>query len=181
VTFPRGLYETLLTEALDARLVRLDPRHLPSLSALPDADAADRLALHVAQVLERAVSAFPEGERARRGALLARELVGWLVDSLGIDATGSEASRDALREERPTEPARLLTAVRALTPGGEPEMLKPPMIPLLDTTLLTNAPGEPSVGRQIVEEIESADRVDRLTSGEARCAPNILAGDREAQ
>ena len=160
MTLPRGLYETLLTEALDARLARLDAGHLPALGALPDADAADRIAQHVAQVLERAVSALPEGERARRGALLARELVERLVDALGLDGIGSEPARDALRQERPTEPARLLTAVRARTPGGEAETLAPPLIPLLDTTLLTNAPGEPSVGRQIVEEIASADRVD---------------------
>ena len=34
------------------------------------------------------------------------------------------------------------------------------MIPLLDTTLLTNAPGEPRVGRQLLTEIESADTID---------------------
>ena len=35
-----------------------------------------------------------------------------------------------------------------------------PLIPLLDTTLLTNAPGEPRVGAQILTEMESADRID---------------------
>ena len=35
-----------------------------------------------------------------------------------------------------------------------------PLIPLLDTTLLTNAPGEPRVGSQILAEIESADSID---------------------
>ena len=34
------------------------------------------------------------------------------------------------------------------------------MIPLLDTTLLTNAPGEPRVGSQVLTEIESADAID---------------------
>ena len=34
-----------------------------------------------------------------------------------------------------------------------------PLIPLLDTTLLTNAPGEPHVGHQI-KAIASADRID---------------------
>jgi superfamily II DNA or RNA helicase/HKD family nuclease len=161
VSLPRGLYETLLTEALEARLGQLDARRLPTLGALADADAADRLALHVAQVLERAVSALPERERARRGALLARDLIARLVDALALDDTAAaDGARDALRDERPAEPPRLLTAVRAVTPGGEPESIAPPLIPLLDTTLLTNAPGEPGVGRQLVEEIESADRVD---------------------
>ena len=160
MTLPRGLYETLLTEALGARIEQLGARHLPLLAALPDADAADRLAMHVAQVVERAVSVLPEGQRSQRGVLLARELIAHLVDALGLAEAGNDASREALRDEQPAPSAQMLAAVRALTPGGEPETLKPPLIPLLDTTLLTNAPGEPSVGRQIVEEIESADRVD---------------------
>ena len=161
MTLPRGLYETLLTEALDTRLARLDDQHSPALTALPDADAADRLSMHVAQLLERAVSLLPEGERARRGTQLARDLVERLIEALQIADIGQATARETLREERPiAEPARLLTAVRRLRIDGQPEALEPPLIPLLDTTLLTNAPGEPSVGRQIVEEIESADRVD---------------------
>ncbi len=31
---------------------------------------------------------------------------------------------------------------------------------MLDTTLLTNSPGEPRVGRQVLTEIDSADRSD---------------------
>lgn len=34
------------------------------------------------------------------------------------------------------------------------------MIPLLDTTLLTNAPGEPRLLHQLQAEIESADAID---------------------
>jgi hypothetical protein len=83
-----------------------------------------------------------------------------LTEALGLDDAVTEGALEALREEQPAEPARLLTAVRGVTPGGQPEGIAPPLIPLLDTTLLTNAPGEPDVGRQLVEEIESADRVD---------------------
>ena len=35
-----------------------------------------------------------------------------------------------------------------------------PLIPLLDTALLTNSPGEPVVGSQLRAEIDSADRID---------------------
>ena len=35
-----------------------------------------------------------------------------------------------------------------------------PLIPLLDTTLLTNAPGEPTLWSQLRSEIESADAID---------------------
>jgi hypothetical protein len=37
-------------------------------------------------------------------------------------------------------------------PDGRPDDIAAPMIPLLDTTLLTNAPGEPRVGNQILTE-----------------------------
>jgi hypothetical protein len=55
LTLPRGLYEILLTEARDKRVEQLDIRHLPLLAALPDVDAANQLAMHVAQEVERAV------------------------------------------------------------------------------------------------------------------------------
>lgn len=160
MTLPRGLYETLLTEALRERLEHLDARHRASEVPLPDADAADRLALHVAQVVERAVAGLPEGERARRGTRLARLLILHLVEALGPHDLADPTPRAALRAEQPADPAGLLTGVRRVMPGGGTETLTAPLIPLLDTTLLTNAPGEPSVGRQLVEEIDSADRVD---------------------
>jgi superfamily II DNA or RNA helicase/HKD family nuclease len=45
-------------------------------------------------------------------------------------------------------------------PDGSVRTVGHPLIPLLDTTLLTNAPGEPRVGSQILTEIESADSID---------------------
>ncbi len=62
--------------------------------------------------------------------------------------------------DRVVEPATVLRAIQKPTPAGEPESITAPLIPLLDTALLTNAPGEPRVGHQILHEIESADRID---------------------
>jgi HKD family nuclease len=59
-----------------------------------------------------------------------------------------------------TNPAKVLRAVRRKLPDGQLELIPKPLIPLLDTTLLTNAPGEPRVGHQIKAEIASADRID---------------------
>ena len=50
--------------------------------------------------------------------------------------------------------------MQGLLPDGSPESIPVPLIPLLDTTLLTNSPGEPRVGHQIQTEIASADRID---------------------
>jgi superfamily II DNA or RNA helicase len=54
----------------------------------------------------------------------------------------------------------VLRAIRQKLPNGQLELIPKPLIPLLDTTLLTNAPGEPRVGHQIEAEIASADRID---------------------
>ena len=54
----------------------------------------------------------------------------------------------------------MLTAIGEWLPDGTVRMPSRPLIPLLDTTLLTNAPGEPRLGSQILTEIESADSID---------------------
>ena len=43
----------------------------------------------------------------------------------------------------------MLRAMLGRLPDGDPEVIDAPLIPLLDTTLLTNAPGEPRVGNQL--------------------------------
>jgi superfamily II DNA or RNA helicase len=54
----------------------------------------------------------------------------------------------------------VLRLVAGRQPDGLAETIPAPLIPLLDTTLLTNAPGEPRVGHQIEKEIRSTDRID---------------------
>lgn len=62
----------------------------------------------------------------------------------------------------PVAPARVLRAVLERRPDGSPRALAAPLIPLLDTTLLTNAPGEPNLWNQLHSEIESSDSIDVL-------------------
>ena len=70
----------------------------------------------------------------------------------------------------------MLRAVRGLLPDGTPETIAAPLIPLLDTTLLTNAPGEPRVGHQILAEIASADRIDLVMAFIRRYRDSAVAG-----
>lgn len=51
----RGLYEMLITEALDADLKNLDGRLEAQRSGLHEAEAADRFALHLSRVLAAAL------------------------------------------------------------------------------------------------------------------------------
>ena len=59
----RGLYEVLITEALEAHL-RARPISTPARTALRPADAADRIALHLGRIIQRAVA----GSMTRSGS-----------------------------------------------------------------------------------------------------------------
>jgi superfamily II DNA or RNA helicase/HKD family nuclease len=149
--YERGLYEQLVTEALEGVLRSLPRQLVPQRSALRIAEAGDRLALFLAGLVERAVTDLPEKDRVKRGLSLARALVATVATELG---------RADLRSEAPVQEEPILRAIGARQPDGQPESIETPLIPLLDTTLLTNAPGEPRVGHQILTEIASADRID---------------------
>jgi superfamily II DNA or RNA helicase/HKD family nuclease len=145
----RGLYEVLVTDALQARLDELPSGRHHVTGGLRPAEAADRIALHLSREIERALDALPDDARVAVGIEVARELIERLAELAKGD-----------RSQAPVEPAALLHAIVGLRPDGAPEELTGPDIPLLDTTLLTNAPSEPRVGHQIRAEIASADAID---------------------
>jgi superfamily II DNA or RNA helicase/HKD family nuclease len=147
----RGLYEVLITEALAARLRDQESSLEVIQKELRAADAADRLAFHLERLIRRALSAVDEEQRVAEGVELAQRLIAH------IDAAVSGAR---LAGEAPVAPGTVLRALLGRRPDGTGEPLPEPLIPLLDTALLTNAPGEPRVGNQILAEIPSADRID---------------------
>ncbi len=144
----RGLYETLITEAFDPQLGNAAEVEHRDLHA---AEAADRIALQFSRVLERAINKLEPKERVEIATALTRELVDLIVNA---------TAANELMAEKLVDPARVLRAVFGRLPDGRCEDIREPLIPLLDTTLLTNAPGEPRVGRQVLTEIDSADRID---------------------
>lgn len=145
----RGLYETLLTEGLAAELEGLESGLRPHLSGLRPADAANRIAFHLARVIERGLQDLDDDHRVEVGVALARQLVETIASRTETDST-----------QAPATAAQVLHAILARRPDGSDEAIEEPLIPLLDTALLTNAPGEPGVGRQLQAEIDSADRID---------------------
>lgn len=148
----RGLYEELITDALENQLRGYLTHPLePTRAGLRDAEAAQRIALHLAKVIERAIESVGEKQRSVVGVALARRLV---------EVIASSPSAADLIRDRPVEPGEVLHAVLGRLPDGRAESITSPLIPLLDTTLLTNAPGEPRVGNQLLAEIHSADRID---------------------
>lgn len=146
-----GLYELLVTRLVTERRDTSGSTIHPVLENLRDAEAADRIALHLASVVERAIESLPDGDRANIGAKIARRLIAELA---------KDPKAESLLAEQLVEPPQVLRAIANKLPDGRLEEIPSPLIPLLDTALLTNAPGEPRVGRQIEAEIHSADRID---------------------
>jgi superfamily II DNA or RNA helicase/HKD family nuclease len=144
-----GLYELLVTEELRVRLEGLSTLLTPKDRALDAAETPDRVAWHLSREIERALRDVNERERAQVGIDVARALLDRLGELLEVEASA-----------RPARPGAVLRAILRRRPDGREETLAEPLIPLLDTTLLTNAPGEPNLWNQLRSEIESADRID---------------------
>ncbi len=144
-----GLYEALITEGLKAALDDLDARLLPRSRSLRAAEAPNRIAWHLSRQIELALSDLSESERVETGIRIARELLERLAEVVIVDPTVA-----------PVDPATVLHAILRRRPDREPAEIDEPLIPLLDTTLLTNAPGEPTLWSQLRSEIESSDAID---------------------
>jgi hypothetical protein len=144
-----GLYEQLITDGLRAQLDEL-VGHLPvDERPLNSADASDRIAWHVSQQVERALLDVGDEKRVKVGLQVARALLDRLGELVDVDQQAMLA-----------DPASVLHAILRRKPDGTPAAIAGPLIPLLDTTLLTNAPGEPTLWSQLRSEIESADAID---------------------
>ncbi|HET6483972.1 MAG TPA: DEAD/DEAH box helicase family protein, partial [Actinoplanes sp.] len=145
-----GLYETVVTESLMNRLAGMDSKLIEERRLRPS-DAADRIAQLLARQVLQALESVGEDDRVAIGVEVAQLLT---------DALHQRLPRAHVVEQRPVEPGSVLSAVGEWLPDGSVRVPARPLIPLLDTTLLTNAPGEPRVGLQVSQEIESADAID---------------------
>ena len=144
-----GLYEALITEGLRAQLDALENRLPPRVRDLRAAEAPDRIAWHRSKRIESALADIGDAKRVEVGLSIARALLDRLGEMVPVDPAAL-----------PVDPASVLHAVLRRLPDGRPEEIDEPLIPLLDTTLLTNAPGEPNLWNQLRSEIESADSID---------------------
>lgn len=148
-----GLYETLITEALDCALREVDRSLVVHKDTLRAPEAPDRISLHVARLVARAISSLDEKGRTTQGLSLAKRL---------IEEIQAAIPKADVRPDQVIQSGEVLRAISRRLPDGTAESISAPLIPLLDTTLLTNAPGEPRVGNQLVTEIGSADSIDMV-------------------
>jgi HKD family nuclease len=150
MNLPRGLYEQLITLGLQDQLASLDQRVLRTTKIHP-AEAPNRIALHLSRQIECVLSSLPEQERVTTAIQIAEELMRVL---------GSVKDCSDLHSERLSPAGAVLRGITHLLPDGSAAEIAAPMIPLLDTTLLTNSPGEPRLMHQLEAEIHSAQRID---------------------
>ncbi len=139
---PYGLYESLVTTALDKRIS--ETRDL--VIEMGDIDPADQphvFARHLYEAAGRALAGI-------RDPLARLSLVNTLLEQLA-------ASDDSVSGD-----ARQLLSISSLQGPERQGHPARPSTPLSDAALLTNAPGQPSLGSELKTEIESADQVDLL-------------------
>lgn len=146
-----GIFEKIITESFEAELEALDPSLEKNREALRRAEAGDRLAIHLSQILASVVDRLDETYRVKKGLELTRKLIKLIAQEIG---------EDKLLEDLPVLEETILIAITRKNPDGSTASLGRPLIPLLDTTLLTNSPGEPRVGQQLCTEVESASQID---------------------
>ncbi|CAN7145084.1 DUF3427 domain-containing protein [Terrabacter sp. LjRoot27] len=158
----QGLYESIVTEALLRRLQAL-PDDLADRRPLHRAEAADRIAIHIGREVERALSAVSDEKRVEVGVRVARAI---------FDQLGQLSTADV--DESPVSGGEVLRGVLTRLPDGRPQPVDEPLTPLLDTALLTNAPGEPNLWKQIQSEIASADSIDVVMAFVRRSGINPL-------
>ena len=145
---PPGVYEQLLTQAL-ARSLH-DRQGTAALQSLNKHEAGDRLALHIGAMIRRAVESIPLADRLAVASQVAARLAEDLQALVPAD----------MSPDMPTEELEVLHGIGAVQPDGSIRQYPRPLTPLVDTTLLTNSPGEPRLMSQIDSEIASADSID---------------------
>jgi hypothetical protein len=123
---------------------------------LRDADAAERLSRYIGNFVAEAVLSLDEDKRADGGL----EIVTGLLRRLDEQSPAGRIPDDQL-----AEPVRMLEAIRSVRPDGTYAPVELPLTPLLDTTVLTSARGEPTVQHELIAEIPSAVRISRRVGG----------------
>ncbi len=152
-----GLYEDLITEALERALAPIDPQ-LVERQRLDPGDSAAVIGRYLAALVTRALRAH-EGEDA--------EAVGRQVELANrIIASLHEFAPDAFGGAEALGPRHdLLMAL--LAPSATPGKRRPPdrpATPLSSSALLVNGRDQPSIGAEVVRELDSAASVDLLSA-----------------
>ncbi|WP_380166895.1 phospholipase D-like domain-containing protein [Jannaschia sp. R86511] len=136
---PTGIYESLLTQDLRARLADLRAITVD----VPEGQQASALGDHVGRQVARALAGLAPDERVA--------LVNTLLAGLHGEADVVEPG-----------PQQLMSIARQEQPGVWTLVGTRPAVPLSRPALLTNSHTDPKLGAELRAELATADRVDLL-------------------
>lgn len=113
-----GLYDQLVSEELRRILAEIEPSRI--VTEPPDAaDAPTAIAEYLRRIIERALRATPEKDRAARQADLCNALLSWLRQGAVADVVGAEEAlalpMSILREVKAVGRGAALSPPRRLT------------------------------------------------------------------
>jgi superfamily II DNA or RNA helicase/HKD family nuclease len=149
-----GLYDELVTDALQSIVDRLEAASRAQLDPLHPAEASSRLAEHIGRVVSIVLESLSDEERTTTGLAIVQDVIDLLATR----------SPDALGDLKLASPATLLSAVERRLPDGSYQSIDRPLTALRDSTLLVNAPGEPRVLHELIAEVPSAHSIDVLVA-----------------
>ncbi len=138
---PEGLYERLVTKALQEQLADEQPRTI--IGSVEPADQPHVLARHV---YESSLRALMDIKDPGRRLALVNEVLETLADADSVAAP----------------PTQLMRLGAGAAPGNVGLEADRPRTPLSEAALLTNAKDEPSLGAELRAEIDTSDEVDLL-------------------
>ena len=149
---PPGLYDTLVDNLLREQLQTLTERRLlADIHSVDPAEIPDRVGEVVGEWVKQTLATHRRGTRVKAAFELSKAVLNTIRELYPESPqSGLHIDQDVLR----------LGAVEPLAPSGGPVSITRPLTPLRDTVLMTNGRGQPSIGKEISAEIESADRID---------------------
>ena len=151
MTLERGAYDSVITASL-AKAID-NSSDIASLHDIDAAEAPEQFARLIADATKRAIALLPASDRVANGAQLTNEVLAMIGSAV------SKAKTDGEQVVASPKP-QMLTFVSSRTPTGEPIAIEHPQTPLAQTSLLTNAPKEPTLLSELQSELDSADEVD---------------------
>ena len=147
-----GLYEQLLTHALQAEIAKLGDPRLAQIAPI-DADESHSI---VAQYLERLIASSLAQYRGADAAEKQRALVDRILSAIAASFTDTDAETLSI-----VHPMQRLMAIQCSEDAG----IRPrPDSPLARSSLFTGTRLDASLGSQLRKEISTCDRVDILCS-----------------
>lgn len=144
-----GVYERLITQRMHDELGQLKAEGWKAIDARVSKDSSPQvLARHIGEILTRKLQQLPAGERV--------SFANQLLESIAADTADHDPEPHSTLVEGPRQ---LLALAEREAPGV---FAIRPLTPLSETSLLTNAPDDLSIGTELRAELVTADRVDLI-------------------